>query len=117
MKSRKRIIGISIAVVVLIGIVVHIVATNLFPYGYNILWIKGKTAEEVIEKYGEFDRLQSSLYDDDRNGKYVRITCVYVVREAQRGYLGTTPEEWFCIYFDENGLADRCYVRTGGIGG
>ncbi|MGM9680613.1 MAG: hypothetical protein ACI3XR_03815 [Eubacteriales bacterium] len=116
MKNKKRIIGISIAVVVLIGIVVHIVATNLFPYGYNILWIKGKTSEEVIEKYGEFDMVSRNNYDD-LTGEYLIGEGIYVVKEAQRGYLGTTPEEWFCIYFDENGLAEKCRVRTGGIGG
>ena len=67
--------------------------------------IIGLTSAEVIEKYGEFDRIQGTPGDD---GLYRDCSCGYLVKEAQKGYFGTTSPEYLMIHFDENGIADLC---------
>ena len=77
-----------------------------FPYEkYNEKWIIGKTKAEIEERYGEFDL------------KFDVGTYVYKVKESRRGFFGTDPEEFFAVFFDENGVAYKVkekYYRPGG---
>ncbi len=65
----------------------------------------GLTSSEIIEKYGDFDRKRGT---PDEDGLYRDCECGYLISEKKVGFLGTTPPEYFMIYFDENGVAVWC---------
>ena len=67
--------------------------------------IIGLTSSEIIEKYGDFDRKRGT---PDEDGLYRDCACGYLISEEKVGFLGTTPPEYFMIYFDENGVAHWC---------
>lgn len=67
--------------------------------------IIGFTSSEIVEKYGDFDRKRGT---PDEDGLYRDCDCGYLISEKKVGFLGTTPPEYFMIYFDENGVADWC---------
>lgn len=67
--------------------------------------ILGSSSLEIMDRYGDFDRAQSS---PDGDGLYRDCACGYLVTEAKKGFLGTTPPEYFMIYFDEDGIAVLC---------
>ena len=73
----------------------------------------GKTSAEIMEEYGEFDYVVGDMETD---GLYRSTKGGYIYREKQVGFLGTSEEEFFFIYFDENGIAYKCDygVRPGG---
>ena len=75
----------------------------------------GLTSKEVIDKYGEFDI--SDGYPPDDDGVYRNACGGYIVKEEKVGYLGTTPPDYFVIYFDSEGIVYRCAVEQGGWGG
>ncbi len=54
--------------------------------------------------------------DIETDGLYKSTKGGYIYREKQVGFLGTSEEEFFFIYFDENGIAYKCDygIRTGG---
>ena len=74
----------------------------------------GLSSQEITNKYGDFDNTRNRPSPD---GLYRNCGCGYMVTEARKGFLGTTPPEYFMIYFDENGIAYRCAYEEGGIGG
>jgi hypothetical protein len=63
----------------------------------------GLTSAEIIEKYGDFDRTEGT---PDADGLYRNCRCDYLIREKKVGFLGTTPPEYFMIYFNDVGIAD-----------
>lgn len=65
----------------------------------------GLTSKQIVEKYGDFDRKQGSPNDE---GLYSDCACGYLISEAEKGFFGTTPPEYFMIYFDANGIAHYC---------
>lgn len=67
--------------------------------------IIGLTSIEIVEKYGDFDRTQGF---PDEDGLYRDCACGYIISEKRVGFLGTTPPEYFMIYFDEDGVANWC---------
>ena len=69
---------------------------------YDEKEIIGLTSIEVVEKYGNFDRKHGYPNED---GLYCNCACGYLIKPKKVGYLGTTPPEYFMIYFDENGVA------------
>jgi hypothetical protein len=73
----------------------------------------GKTSAEIIDEYGEFDY---AVGEADDTGLYRSTKCGYTSKEKQRGFFGTSEEEFFFIYFDQNGVAHKCDygVRPGG---
>ena len=72
----------------------------------------GKSSVQIQEEFGKFDCTGVESPD----GLYRKTNCGYTAKEAQRGYLGTEPEELFFISFDEEGIAVECFygVRPGG---
>ena len=71
----------------------------------------GLTAEQIIGRYGEFDRC--SFWDateDYRAG-------VYIVKPRRVGFFGTYNEEYLVIRFDKEGFAYECEYIIGGAGG
>ena len=71
----------------------------------------GLTAEQIIGRYGEFDRC--SFWDSTENYR----AGVYTVKPKRVGFLGTYNEEYFVIRFDEKGFAYECEYVIGGAGG
>ena len=67
--------------------------------------IIGLTSFEIVEKYGDFDRKQGF---PDEDGLYRDCACGYLISEKEVGFFGTTPPEYFMIYFDEDGVAHWC---------
>ncbi len=67
--------------------------------------IIGLSSAEIVAKFGDFDRTQG---EPDNRGLYRDCACGYLISEAKAGFFGTTPPEYFMIYFDENGIADFC---------
>lgn len=68
---------------------------------YDEDWIIGKTYYEVIEKYGDFD-LQ---YSTDAQG--VNCACGYLTGTNLSNLWEELPDEFFMIYFDDDGVAYR----------
>ena len=68
--------------------------------------VMGLTSREIIEKFGDFDRKIHGIPDAD--GLYRNCACGYLIREAKVGLLGTTPPEYFMMYFNEDGIVDYC---------
>lgn len=73
-------------------------------------WIIGKTASDVIDRYGEFDVQYNDYFE---NGTYNGWTGVYKIKDKHVGYLQTYPEETFEIKFDKNNVAEWCGIVVG----
>ena len=74
----------------------------------------GHNSKEITINFGAFD---VTLDDPQSDGLYYHTGCGYISREAEQGFFGTTPPEYFMIYFDENGIACKCEYEKGGWGG
>ena len=71
----------------------------------------GRTEDQIIARYGEFDRFTKW----ESTGHY--RSGIYIIKPKRVGYLGTYNEEHFLIQFDENGVVTGCeYVVTGAGG-
>ena len=73
----------------------------------------GRSSQEIEAVYGNFDCVGMPA---DEDGRYRNTFCGYTIKEPVTGFLGTSPEELFFIYFDENGIAVECSegYRPGG---
>ena len=98
-----------------------VLCTVLSGCGYDEEWIIGKTSVEIQEQYGTFYRVEllpdSRYVQADADVFYKNADCYYLIEEERVGWLGTYPEEYFVIRFDENGIAIDCYEELGGKGG
>lgn len=65
----------------------------------------GKTSQEIIEQFGEFDCVTAP---PDENGLYRNCKCGYTIEESEQGFLGSSEEVLLFISFDENGVAQSC---------
>lgn len=65
----------------------------------------GKTSQEIIEQFGEFDYAPTP---PDNNGIYKNCRCGYTIEESEQGFLGRSEEVLLFISFDENGVAQSC---------
>ena len=64
----------------------------------------GLTIEQIIDKYGPFDRVDGEPYEPYFSGGYL-------VNPAKKGFLGTKPPKYYMIFFDENGIALGCHYE------
>ena len=80
---------------------------------YDTDWIIGKTSQEIIEVYGDFD---CTLMPANEDGLYSKCKCGYTIKEAQQGFFGMSEEKLLFITFDENSIAIECEegYRPGG---
>ena len=62
----------------------------------------GKTSEQIMDIYGEFDCVGMPA---DTDGLYRNCCCGYMIRSSRTGFLGTAPEVLFFITFDSDGIA------------
>ena len=65
----------------------------------------GKTSAEIENEYGQFDCVLMPASED---GLYRTTRCGYTIKEPKIGFIGTSPEVLFFIYFDEKGIAISC---------
>lgn len=105
----KRFIAFTLVMVLIISFVS---CTKLKYAEEDII---GLNSQEVIDKYGEFDYVEGPRPGED--GIYRNACGGYIVKEEHVGYLGTTPPDFFMIYFDSEGIAYKCNVERGGWGG
>ena len=73
----------------------------------------GKASAQIISEFGSFDCSTMPVSSD---GIYRNCRCGYTIKEAKKGFLGTSTEVLFFISFDENGIAVACEegFRPGG---
>ena len=81
---------------------------------YNEKYIIGKTKEQVVEKYGDFEWY---IPQKDENEQMSHYIGVYTVKPKEVGYLGTKPPIYFYIKFNAKEIAVECYEEVGGQGG
>ena len=94
---------LNIVVLLLLGVLLITVFSGCSKYTEDDFL--GLTSLEIIEKYGDFDRKRGT---PDEDGLYRDCACGYLISEKETNFFGTTPPEYFMIYFDENGIADWC---------
>ena len=70
--------------------------TSRIYWKYDDKWIIGKSKEEVIEKYGEFDLL------------YLKGHGYFIYKD--NGFFGSGLDMYYCIIFDESNIAIEVYV-------
>lgn len=89
-------------------------SSNLVAGKYDKDWMLGKTSSEIENRYGKFDLLKSR-YSINEKGDYIKCGCGYITKKV--GKNASKDDEFFMIYFDENGVAyefKENYPRPGG---
>lgn len=81
---------------------------------YNEDWILGKTKEQVIEKYGEFEWY---VPEKDAQEQVICYVGMYTLKPKRVVFGNTKHAIYFCIDFDMNGIAYECYEESAGKGG
>ena len=108
MKKSLALIG-SVLLLVLIVVVFFVKNEK-----YNDEWILGKTKEQIVEKYGDFEWY---VPKKDANEQVMYYVGMYTIKPKRVGFLGTTQATYFCIKFDLDGIAFECYEKNAGEGG
>ena len=80
---------------------------------YDEQWIVGKTDNEIIDRYGQFDTRYNNY---DPEGIYKGWIGVYIIKEERVGYLQTYPKETLKIIFDTNNIAINYRIVLGSPG-
>ncbi|HAO61409.1 MAG TPA: hypothetical protein DCQ90_05610 [Erysipelotrichaceae bacterium] len=98
---------ISLTSLIIIGLFWYSHPTH---FKYNERFIVGKSAKQIVERYGEFDKV---FYRDE----WTEISFAgYVTDRAKVGFLGTSWPKYYMIRFSE-GKAVSVEIETGGWGG
>lgn len=95
-------------------IVLMIVGFSAKNRKYNDEWIIGKTKEQIVEKYGDFEWCSPQK---DANDQIMCYVGMYTIKPKIVGFLGTKQATYFCIKFSTEGVATECYVEQAGKGG
>ena len=103
---KFKTVVIIIVLIFILSLVIAGILVNRNPY--NEKWIIGKTYEQVVEKYGEFD---GYIAYKNSNGEPFCTTGSYILKPRKTGFLGTTPATYFRIDFDLDGIAYKCYEQ------
>ena len=117
----KKFLCISLVVILVIALVIALFAVALlavfkgpelyYRLKYREEKIIGMSSQEVVEKYGKFDR--PALLEAP--GLWKNCKCGYRIKEAGVGLFGDwdVASEYFMIYFNEEGIAYKCEVEYG----
>ena len=73
---------------------------------YDEAWIIGKTKDQIVEKYGDFE---SYFTVEDPDGSFCYNEGVYIVKPAEKRIWTTYPPIIFEILFNSDGIAYACY--------
>jgi hypothetical protein len=105
--KRKMLISISLVIVLLVSFIAYV---NSHPHSfkYNDKWIIGRSYDEIVKRYGEFDMGSDTrkLYKDDTMWFWDKLINSY----------WRTNQDYYHVFFDENGIAKRI-SRGGPLGG
>lgn len=113
MKANKKVlVSIIVAATVLFSAVLIAVYWYNHPthYLYEDRWIIGKTAEQIEERYGEFDRHSELI-----TGGFTKEYCVKPLGQNMWG--DPVWPRYYEIYFDETGIAYKVEIFIDGRGG
>ena len=105
--TKKTRYAVRIVIILQVVIIVLYFALFLYYYDkplfvkYSESWIKGKTADEIMEEYGEFD----SAFKNKGSDEYASV--YYYVKMSRWG-----SKWWYEIDFDENGKAYSCELYS-----
>ena len=105
--TKKTRYAVRIVIILQVVIIVLYFALFLYLYDkplfvkYSESWIKGKTADEIMEEYGEFD----SAFKNKGSDEYASV--YYYVKTSRWG-----SKWWYEIDFDENGKAFSCELYS-----
>lgn len=96
----------KIIAVVLPIIVMAFFVMSLVHYDkYDEEWIIGKTQDQIVERYGEFDSYSTFT---SPNGKFLYDQGSYILKQKKVGFLRTKPPTYFKIKFNQAGKAYEC---------
>ena len=98
---KFKIVAVVLSIIALVFFVVSLVHYDK----YDERWIIGKTHDQIIERYGEFD---SYLTITSPNGKFLYDQGNYILKPQKVGFLGTEPPTYFEIKFNQEGIAYEC---------
>lgn len=73
---------------------------------YDENWILGKSYDEIVEKYGEFDEIRHTPLGVVKSGWYL-------TRDSGTDYL----DEYYAIFFDSDGIAVEIREKHYATGG
>ena len=109
MKTNKKVIAVT-AITVIIILVIALISFYWYNhpthYLYEDRWIIGKKADQIEQRYGEFDK----HFGSSSKG--------YCVKKSATDWWGdATWPEYYMIYFDENEKAYKVEIVVGGWGG
>lgn len=97
---KKKTVYIILQVLVLLlfaGAIAFRVTHRISPY-YNDAWIKGRTYEEIVARYGQTMK-EKRISGTEHHAAYKRIN------RADDRYM------YYCIEFDENDRAVKVYMN------
>ena len=69
---------------------------------YDLIWIVGKTKDEIIERYGEFDSVSNDDFYEKHSYRYGCYEGKIPISGGKKRYTDSIT-----IRFDENGIAYR----------
>lgn len=103
--TKKKFIWFNIIIIVIPLIALIILKSilwyrdNSYKFIYDDEWIIGKTVEEINEKYGKFDIKQTELAEG------ISFSGGYITKEKTYNAIDPEPEQYYKIYFNEDGIA------------
>jgi len=110
-KNKKSLLCISIAVLIIITFIGRYWYLHPTHYKYSDRFIIGKSVSQIVERYGEFDRV---VYTDE--SKTMISWGGYVIQPERVGFFGTSYPKYYSISF-EDGKAVSVSIEVGGWGG
>jgi len=109
--KRKHVV---LLVILTILLVFSITGCKSYHNPYNEEDFIGRTAAEIVDKFGEYDHIHS---DADEDGVIRNNAIGYKIGGGTFGEFGTYPPIYFLAYIDENGICYKCEIVEGGWGG
>lgn len=96
LKKKKKFLVGACAAILMETVLVLFLASHQTYYKYNDWWIVGKTEEEIVERYGEFDMCWGSS-----KAYFIYVDNGWVMPDHQPHY--------YYIEFDDAGIATEVY--------
>lgn len=98
MKIKKKAICIVLSLLLLSSCIVFFLSHKTY-YKYNDWWIIGRSYDEVVKRYGEFDCEYGS-----EKGYYIKKDNSIIMPSHQDYY--------YWMIFDENGIITEVYIAA-----
>lgn len=98
MRNKKKVICIVLFVLLLSSCVASFLSHSTY-YKYNDWWIIGRSYDEIVKRYGEFD------YDNGREKGY------YIGKD-DGPIMPSHQDIYYWVWFDENGIATKVCIAN-----